>query len=165
MSNRINKVSLPPNLYQLLSAIFSNNQIWWILPCYEVHHLHYTNWWLKICIWQLYFSSWWPKGDLRIFFISSPGLWLCGMVISNIMHEGCHSLAAHFACHSEWRACLEFCHLEELLLLNKNSVHTTPTTFKFTVYLTSCEALHMLRNFVLQWNLHITNLYIAKSWV
>ena len=32
----------------------------------------YTNWCLKICIWQLYFSSWSPKGDLRIFLILSP---------------------------------------------------------------------------------------------
>ena len=34
--------------------------------------LQYTNWGLKICIWQLYFSSWMPKGDLRKFLISSP---------------------------------------------------------------------------------------------
>ena len=39
---------------------------------YELRHLHYTNWRLKICIWRLYFSSWSPKGDLRIFLISSP---------------------------------------------------------------------------------------------
>ena len=32
----------------------------------------YTNWRLKICIWRLYFSNWSPKGDLRIFLISSP---------------------------------------------------------------------------------------------
>ena len=38
----------------------------------ELRHLHYTNWRLKICIWRLYFSSWSPKGDLRIFLISSP---------------------------------------------------------------------------------------------
>ena len=38
----------------------------------ELRHLHYTNWQLKICIWRLYFSSWWPKGNLRIFLISSP---------------------------------------------------------------------------------------------
>ena len=37
----------------------------------ELRHLHYTNWRLKICIWRLYFSSWSPKGDLRIFLISS----------------------------------------------------------------------------------------------
>ena len=37
-------------------------------PCYyELCHLHYTNWRQKICIWQLYFSSWSP--------ISSPGSW------------------------------------------------------------------------------------------
>ena len=38
----------------------------------ELRHLHYTNWRLKICIWQLYFSrlSW--KGDRRILLISSP---------------------------------------------------------------------------------------------
>ena len=52
--------------------IFSNNQIWWIVPYYELHHLHYTNWQLKICIWPLHFSSWLPKGNLRIFSISSP---------------------------------------------------------------------------------------------
>ena len=46
--NHINKASLPPNLYHPLSAIFSNNQIWWIVPYYELHHLHYTNWRLKI---------------------------------------------------------------------------------------------------------------------
>ena len=38
----------------------------------ELRHLHCTNWRLKICIWRLYFSSWSPKGDLRIFLISSP---------------------------------------------------------------------------------------------
>ena len=32
----------------------------------------YTNWRLKIYIWRLHFSSWLPKGDLRIFLISSP---------------------------------------------------------------------------------------------
>ena len=37
------------------------------------HSFDYTNWRLKICIWQLYFSSWSPKGDLTIFLISSPG--------------------------------------------------------------------------------------------
>ena len=41
---------------------------------YELRHLHYTNWRLKICIWQLYFSSWSPKGDLRIYIILSPVL-------------------------------------------------------------------------------------------
>ena len=59
--------SLPRNLYWLLSMIFSNNQIWWIWPYYELHHLHYTNW-------RLYFSRWSPKGDLRLFLISSPAL-------------------------------------------------------------------------------------------
>ena len=39
-------------------------------PCtYELRHLHFTNWRLKICIWWLYFSGWSPKGDLKIFFI------------------------------------------------------------------------------------------------
>ena len=32
----------------------------------ELRHLHYTNWRLKIRIWQLYFSRWSRKGDLRI---------------------------------------------------------------------------------------------------
>ena len=42
-------------------------------PCtYELRHLHITNWRLKICIWRLHFSSWLPKGDLKIFLISSP---------------------------------------------------------------------------------------------
>ena len=41
----------------------------------ELRHWHYTKWWLKICIWQLYFSSWLPKGDPRLFFISSPVRW------------------------------------------------------------------------------------------
>ena len=34
----------------------------------------YTNWRLKIYIWRLHFSSWSPKGDLRIFLISSPDI-------------------------------------------------------------------------------------------
>ena len=38
----------------------------------ELRHLQYTNWQLKICIWRLYFSSWSPKGDLKIFLLSSP---------------------------------------------------------------------------------------------
>ena len=38
----MNKASLPPNLYQLLLAIFSNNQICWIGPYHEPRHLHYT---------------------------------------------------------------------------------------------------------------------------
>ena len=38
----------------------------------ELRHLHYKNWPLKICIWRLYFSTCSPKGDLRIFLISSP---------------------------------------------------------------------------------------------
>ena len=41
-------------------------------PDYELCHLHYTNWRLKICIWRLYFSSWSLKGDLGIFLILSP---------------------------------------------------------------------------------------------
>ena len=41
-------------------------------PDYELRHLHYTNWRLKVYIWRLYFSSWSPKGNLRIFLISSP---------------------------------------------------------------------------------------------
>ena len=47
----------------------------------ELRHLHYTNWWLKICIWRLYFSSWSPKGDLRIFLILSP-------VVASIHNSG-----------------------------------------------------------------------------
>ena len=39
---------------------------------YELRHLHFTNWWLKICVWRLYLSGWSPKGDLKIFLISSP---------------------------------------------------------------------------------------------
>ena len=38
----------------------------------RLHHLRYANWRLKICILRLYFSSWSPKVDLRIFLISSP---------------------------------------------------------------------------------------------
>ena len=38
----------------------------------ELRHLHYKIWRLKIYIWQLYFSSCSPNGDLRIFLISSP---------------------------------------------------------------------------------------------
>ena len=75
MPNRIHRASLPPNLYWLLSVIFSNNQIWQIAPWYELRHLHYTNWQLKICIWWLNFSSWSPEGDQRIFLILSPALW------------------------------------------------------------------------------------------
>ena len=40
-----------------------------------VRHLPYTNWRLKICMWHLYFSSWSPEGNLRIFLILSPVLW------------------------------------------------------------------------------------------
>ena len=36
------------------------------------HFFNYTNWWLKIHIWRLYFSSWSPKGDLTIFFNFEP---------------------------------------------------------------------------------------------
>ena len=43
-------------------------------PDFELRHLHYTNCQLKIFIWRLYFSSWSPKGDLRIFLISSLAL-------------------------------------------------------------------------------------------
>ena len=43
-------------------------------PYCELHHLHCTKWLLKICIWRLYFSSWQPKGDLRIFLILNPVL-------------------------------------------------------------------------------------------
>ena len=39
----------------------------------RLHHLRYVNWRLKICILRLYFSSWSPEVDLRIFLISSPG--------------------------------------------------------------------------------------------
>ena len=60
-----NRISLSPNLYRLLSAIFSNNEIWWIARYYELRRLHYTNW--RLC-----FSSWSPKGDQRMFFILSP---------------------------------------------------------------------------------------------
>ena len=72
LPNLIDKDSLPPNLYWLLYAIFSNNQIWWIAPCYKLHHLQYTNWQLKICMCWLYFSSWSPEGNLRIFLTLSP---------------------------------------------------------------------------------------------
>ena len=48
-------------------------------PYYELHHLNYSNWLLKICIWQQYFSSWLPEGDLRIFLISSPVAWRCDL--------------------------------------------------------------------------------------
>ena len=37
----------------------------------RVFTVHYSNWRLKICIWRLHFSSWSPKGDLRIYIISS----------------------------------------------------------------------------------------------
>ena len=50
-------------------------KLWWIVPyCELCNFLYYTNWWLIMCIWWLYFSSWSPKGDLRIFFILSPVL-------------------------------------------------------------------------------------------
>ena len=38
----------------------------------EALTVSFTNWRLKLCIWRLFFSSWSPKGDLRIFLISSP---------------------------------------------------------------------------------------------
>ena len=58
-------------------------------PCtYELRHLHITNWRLKICIWRLHFSGWSPKGDLKIFLISSPGWpWWNGNSITNREHK------------------------------------------------------------------------------
>ena len=44
----------------------------WNITSPELRHLHYKNWRLKICNWQLYFSSCLPQGNLRIFSISSP---------------------------------------------------------------------------------------------
>ena len=38
----------------------------------ELHHLQYTKWQLRICIWRLYVSSWSPKGDLKIFLNFEP---------------------------------------------------------------------------------------------
>ena len=59
-------------------------------------YLHYTTWWLKICICRwLYFSGWSPKGDLRIFLISSPstgnlqgGQWrICVIIVSILVNR------------------------------------------------------------------------------
>ena len=54
-------------------------------PDYELRHLHYTNWRLKICIWRLYFSSWSPKGDLTIFFNFEPCY--CEKLIASLWQE------------------------------------------------------------------------------
>ena len=72
--------------------IFSNNQIWWIWPYYELYHLHYTNWWL-------YFSSWLLKGDLRMFLISSLALgnFFCTMMPLNfVILAICMSLLGNY---------------------------------------------------------------------
>ena len=37
-----------------------------------------TIWRPTICIWRLFFSTWSPNDDLRIFLISSPGVWGSG---------------------------------------------------------------------------------------
>ena len=52
---------------------FINNQIMMDRALlWAASFLYYTSWRLKMCIWWLYFSTWSPKGDLRIFFILSP---------------------------------------------------------------------------------------------
>ena len=38
----------------------------------EALTVSFTNGRLELCIWRLFFSGWSPKGDLRIFLISSP---------------------------------------------------------------------------------------------
>ena len=43
----------------------------WICQLWDCTKYH-TNWQPKTCIWWLYFYSWSPKGDLRIFSILSP---------------------------------------------------------------------------------------------
>ena len=68
-------------------------------PCtYELRHLHITNWRLKICIWRLHFSGWSPKGDLKIFLISSPVLRAFPR-----SHPLVHPLAVFSWSHLLWR--------------------------------------------------------------
>ena len=50
---------------------FQTIKLWWIVPYYELCHLHCTNWQLKCCTWRLYFSSWWPQ-TWGFFLILSP---------------------------------------------------------------------------------------------
>ena len=65
--------SVQSSVARLSTDILTNNQNWWIMPYFTMRcHLHYINWWLKICIWQLHFCSLSPKGDPRIFLILSP---------------------------------------------------------------------------------------------
>ena len=47
----------------------------------------YTNWRLKIYIWRLHFSSWSPKGDLRIFLISSPEITVYSSLLASVQER------------------------------------------------------------------------------
>ena len=65
---------------------------------YELRHLHFTNWRLKICIWQLYFSGWSPRGDLKIFLISSPAAPILLNVVKDnytLKEDGLHVFQSH----------------------------------------------------------------------
>ena len=77
MPNCIHKVSLYLQIYTDFCPWYfqtiKTDRLHHTMSC--VHHLHYTNWRLKICMWQLYFSSWSPEGNLRIFLILSPVSW------------------------------------------------------------------------------------------
>ena len=84
----------------------------------ELVHLHHTNWGLKICTWRLHFSSLSPKGNLKIFLISSPVKWY-GVAQkkhrkfeetdSSLLVLYCHFFAPCFTSHH----CLLSQHLEQ----------------------------------------------------
>ena len=77
---------------------------------YELRHLHYSNWRLKICIWRLYFSSWSPKGDLRIYIISSLVLatevyaWTVTL-LSHKRSTRCPLIYHHLILTLDWKFC------------------------------------------------------------
>ena len=79
--------------FRSISRVFVN-----FAAAYELRHLHFTNWRLKICIWRLYFSGWSPKGNLKIFLISSPvwfyfsGTVLCQIVFLHAFQSCLHSI-------------------------------------------------------------------------
>lgn len=57
---------------------------------YELRHLHYTNW-------RLYFFSWLPIGDLKIFLILSTAL-----VLIQLLFQFCHLLK------KLWKPCKQY---------------------------------------------------------
>ena len=95
-------------------------------PDYELRHFHYTNWRLKIYIWRLYFSSWSPKGDLRIFLISSPDLSIfeCKNQIDTsffrddkLRYKHCRSLLLIQKTHKNWRQFIQNTKIDSIVLV------------------------------------------------